>query len=62
MNKNSVIATVIALFVIAVTFRIVMTATYYILGIAAFVLILSVFALSNAIKVLADSKRKEEAK
>jgi hypothetical protein len=39
-----------------------MTATYYILGIAAFVLILSVFALSNAIKVLVDSKRKEEAK
>jgi hypothetical protein len=39
-----------------------MTATYYILGIAAFLLILSVFALSSAIRVLVDNKRKEEAK
>jgi hypothetical protein len=39
-----------------------MTATYYILGIAAFVLILSVFALSSAIRVLVDNKRNEEAK
>jgi len=37
-----------------------MTAQYYILGIAAFVLVLSVFALSNAIKVLVENKRRDE--
>ena len=37
-----------------------MTGQYFVLGIAAFVLILSVFALSSAIKVLVDNKRRSE--